>query len=367
MEGSKIKDVVAYLESFAPSAYQESYDNAGLLVGDLNREVTGILVTLDCTEKVVMEAVERKCNLIVAHHPIVFKGLKKLTGRTYVERVVISAIRNDVAIFASHTNLDNVRLGVNKKIAEKLDLKNIRILAPRKDTLSKLVTFIPNESLEKVMNAVHEAGAGQIGEYKNCSFRVAGIGTFLPTEMAHPTIGTAGKQEKVNEVRVEVIFPTALERQIVSALKESHPYEEVSYYINRVENENQEVGAGMVGELPAPEEPIDFLKRLKSRMNVSVVKHTVPAAGSIRKVALCGGAGSFLLGEAIASGADVYISSDFKYHEFFDAEGRIMIADVGHYESEQFTKELFGEILTKKFTTFAINFSKTVTNPISYL
>lgn len=367
MQGSKIQDVVAYLESMAPVAYQESYDNTGLLVGDPGKEVTGVLITLDCTEQVVMEAVASKCNLIIAHHPIIFKGLKKLTGRTYVERTVIAAIRNDVAICASHTNLDNIRLGVNKKIAEKLGLTKTRILTPRKDTLSKLVTFIPAEHVENVMNALHVAGAGQIGEYKNCSFQVAGVGTFKPTDQARPVVGSPGKQERVNEIRAEVIFPTAIERQVTAALKQSHPYEEVAYYINRLENENQEVGAGLVGELEGTEEPIQFLKRLKSRMNVSVVKHTAPTSTSIRKVALCGGAGSFLLGDAIASGADVYISSDFKYHEFFDADARIMIADIGHYESEQFTKELFGEILTKKFTTFAINFSKTVTNPISYL
>jgi dinuclear metal center YbgI/SA1388 family protein len=367
MQASKIQDVVAYLESIAPAAYQESYDNTGLLVGDPAREITGVLVSLDCTEQVVMEAVANKCNLIVAHHPIVFKGLRKLTGRTYVERTVIAAIRNDIAIFASHTNLDNISMGVNKKIAEKLGLTKTRILAPRKDTLSKLVTFIPAEHVENVMKDLHTAGAGQIGEYKNCSFQVAGVGTFKPTDRARPVVGSPGKQEKVDEIRAEVIFPTAIERQVITALRQSHPYEEVAYYINRVGNENQEVGAGLVGELEDAEEPIDFLRRLKSRMNVSVVKHTAPTSALVRKVALCGGAGSFLLGDAIARGADVYISSDFKYHEFFDAEGRIMIADIGHYESEQFTKELFGEILTKKFTTFAINFSKTVTNPISYL
>ncbi len=367
MQDSKIKDVVAYLESFAPAAYQESYDNTGLLVGDSGRPVTGILLTLDCTEEVVLEAAATGCNLVVAHHPILFKGLKKLTGRTYVERSVITAIRNGIAIFASHTNLDNVRHGVNKKIAEKLGLHNIKILAPKKGTLSKLVTFIPTENVDVVMKGLHAAGAGQIGEYKNCSFQVTGTGSFLPTDDARPVIGSAGKQEYVKEVRAEVIFPTALEHSIVAALKEAHPYDEVAYYVSRVENENQEVGSGMVGELNTPEEPIDFLKRLKSRMNVSVVKYTAPSSKLIKKVALCGGAGSFLIGNAIASGADVYISSDFKYHEFFDAEGKIMIADIGHHESEQFTQELFHEILTKKFTTFAINFSKTVTNPISYL
>ncbi len=367
MQDSKIKDVVGYLESFAPGAFQESYDNAGLLVGDQNKTITGILVTLDCTEAVVREAVALGCNLIVAHHPIIFKGLKKITGRTYVERAVVTAIRNDVAIFASHTNLDNVRTGVNKKIAERLNLKRTKILSPRKDTLSKLVTFVPAKNIDEVMRALHTAGAGQIGDYKNCSFQTEGTGTFLPTGQAQPTVGAVGTQETVSEIRAEIIFPTFLERQIVQALKQSHPYEEVAYYISRLDNENQEVGAGLIGELETPEEPINFLKRLKNQMNLPVVRHTAPASSLIRKVAVCGGAGSFLLNNAISAGADAYVSADFKYHEFFDAEGRIMIADIGHYESEQFTKELFSEILTKKFTTFAINFSKTVTNPISYL
>lgn len=367
MQPSKIKDVVAFLESMAPAAYQESYDNVGLLVGDPETDVKGILLTLDCTEEVVAEAVANHCNMIVAHHPVIFKGLKRLTGRTYVERTVITALRQGVAIFAAHTNLDNIYTGVNRKIAEKLGLKNLRVLVPKKDTLSKLVTFIPTDHVEAVMNALHDAGAGQVGDYKNCSFQVNGVGTYMPTGSANPFIGHSGKQETVNEIRAEVIFPSHLEVNIIQALKGTHPYEEVAYYVQRIENENQEVGSGLVGDLEIPMEPIEFLRRLKKQMRIEVVRHTAPVVGMVKRVAVCGGAGSFLLGNAIQSGSQVFVSADFKYHEFFDADGKIMIADVGHYESEQFTKELFGEVLTKKFTTFAVNFSKTVTNPISYL
>ncbi|HEY0741905.1 MAG TPA: Nif3-like dinuclear metal center hexameric protein [Chryseosolibacter sp.] len=362
-----IRNVTDALEQWAPRALQESYDNSGLLTGNPSDKVSGILVTLDCIESVVDEAIESNCNLIVAHHPIIFKGLKKLTGANYIERTIIKAIRSNIAIYAIHTNLDNVVSGVNRKICEKIGLENIRVLLPKTDTLSKLVTFVPKDKTDSVLQALHTAGAGQIGNYKNCSFRVEGTGTFLPVEDADPTIGTVGKQEYVNEDRIEVIFPAYLDSMMLRALKEAHPYEEVAYYLSSLNNENQEVGSGMIGELPEPLEPMEFLERLKKSMDLHVVRHTRLLDNPVKKVAVCGGSGSFLLPHAIRAGAQVYISADFKYHEFFDAENRITIADIGHYESEVYTKELLQEVLRKKFPTFAINFSRTVTNPISYL
>jgi dinuclear metal center YbgI/SA1388 family protein len=362
-----IGEVVSYLDSVAPPAFQEDYDNSGLITGDASLAVTSIMVTLDCTEDVVHEAISQGANLIIAHHPIVFRGLKKITGKSYVERTIIKAIKHDIAIFAIHTNLDNVYTGVNKKIAERIGLTNLRILVPRKNTLGKLVTFIPKENTEEVLAALHEAGAGNIGDYKSCSFTTTGTGAFTPTGKAHPHVGEKNVPEKVDEVRAELIFPLHLERRIISALKSSHPYEEVAYYVQALTNENQEVGSGMIGELPEGEEPIDFLERLKNSMNTKCVRHTPILKGQIKTVALCGGSGSFLLPSAIRAGADVFVSADFKYHEFFDSDGKIVIADIGHYESEQFTKELISEVLREKFRTFAINFSKTVTNPIRYL
>ncbi|MBL7856280.1 MAG: Nif3-like dinuclear metal center hexameric protein [Cyclobacteriaceae bacterium] len=362
----KIKDVTEYLETLAPRDYQESYDNVGLLTGQAELEVTGILVSLDCLEETVQEAVNLRCNLIVSHHPIIFKGLKKLTGSTYIERTVIQAIKNNIAIYAIHTNLDHVYTGVNRKICEKLGLSNLRLLSPRKDTLTKLVVFIPKAHAETVLAALHQAGAGQIGKYKNCSFRVEGTGSFMANEGAKPYLGEINKQESVAEVRAEVIFPSHLESTVMHALRNSHPYEEVAYYLTSLANENQEVGAGMVGELEQPMSGIDFLTHLKSKMNLHTLRHTRLVHENIKKVAVCGGSGSFLLQKAIQSGAQVFITADFKYHEFFDADGRIIIADIGHYESEVFTIELLCEELNKKFHTFAINFSKTVTNPISY-
>jgi dinuclear metal center YbgI/SA1388 family protein len=363
----KIKDVTRYLEDWAPLSYQESYDNAGLITGDTDAEIKGLLITLDCTEAVIDEAIQTGCNLVVAHHPIIFKGLKKLTGSNYVERTVIKAIKHDIAIYAIHTNLDNVETGVNKKICEKIGLKNLKVLAPKNDTLNKLVTFIPKENASQVLSALNDAGAGQVGDYKNCSFRLEGTGTFMPTEVTNPYIGEHNKQTYVEETRVELIFPAYLKKQILGALKAAHPYEEVAFYILPLLNENQQVGSGMLGDAETDQEPLHFLQSLKDKMNLSVIRHTSPLPQKIKKVAVCGGAGSFLLSKAMQAGADVFITSDLKYHEFFDADNRIMIADIGHYESEVFTKELLMDVLMKKFHTFAIIFSKTRTNPISYI
>jgi len=367
MATQTIKSIIESLEAWAPLTYQESYDNSGLLTGNSSDNATGILISLDCTEAVVDEAIAQSCNLIIAHHPILFKGVKKLTGENYVERVLIKAIRNEIAIYAIHTNLDNVRTGVNRKIAEQIGLKNLRVLSPKKNTLAKLVTFIPKDHLEKVTMALHKAGAGQIGNYKNCSFSTTGEGRFMPTGEANPVIGKLNQIEKVEEVRIEFLVEAYNQRKVLAALRESHPYEEVAYYLTPLENENMEVGAGMIGELENPEESNAFLKGLKQKMNTNCVRHTPVVKDTIKKVAVCGGSGSFLLPMAMAQGADVFVSADFKYHEFFDADGKIIVADIGHYESEQFTKELIGAFLREKFPTFAIAFSKVVTNPISYL
>ena len=276
-------------------------------------------------------------------------------------------IGHNIALYAIHTNLDNIHTGVNRKIGEKIGLQNLRILLPKKNTLSKLVTFIPHQEAETVMKALHEAGAGQIGNYKNCSFSVEGTGTFMPNDVANPHIGKADQQESVKEVRAEVIFSTHNEAKIVGALRKAHPYDEVAFYLTRLDNENQEVGSGMTGELEQPMEPTEFLRGLKVSMNLNTIRHTRLLDKKVKKVAICGGSGSFLLHHAINSGADFFITADFKYHEFFDADGKITIADIGHYESEIFTKELIVEILKEKFPTFAVNFSTTHTNPIRYL
>ena len=362
----QIRHLAAYMEQLAPLAYQESYDNAGLIVGDPDADVTGVLVSLDATEAVIDEAISRGCNVVVAHHPIVFKGLKKLNGRNYVERAVVKAIKNDVALYAAHTNLDNVVGGVNFKIAEKLGLQNLQILAPKTQMLTKLVTFVPIADTQRVLDALHAAGAGQIGNYANCSFRVEGTGAYQAGANANPVLGELGEYHQEAEHRIEVILPTYQQDQLLKALRQAHPYEEVAYYLTPVANANQEVGSGAVGNLPEPLNGLDWLAYLKEKMNLSLIRYTALPDRPISRVAVCGGVGSFLLPDAIRSGADMFVTADYKYHEFFDADSRISICDIGHYESEVFTKELIQQHLAKKFVTFAVILSETNTNPVRY-
>lgn len=362
----KIRDIISYLNQVAPPAYQESYDNATLITGDPNLSVKGVLCSLDCTEDVVEEAVQLGANLIVAHHPIVFRGLKSLTGKNYVERTVIKAIKHDIAIFAIHTNLDHVVNGVNKRICDRLGLEKTKILQPKKGLLNKLTFFVPEDNKQEVLDAVYAAGAGQIGEYKDCSFQVKGMGTFTPSELANPHTGQRGIPSYESEVRAEVILPKHLAFAVLGAMKKAHPYEEVAFYLQELENENQEVGAGMIGFLPNAVDEVEFLDYLKDKMNLKVVKHTALRGKKIQKVAVCGGAGIFLLNDAKRQGADVFVTADVKYHDFFDAEGKLILCDIGHYESEIFTKELLADLLSQNFPNIALYLTKVVTNPTSY-
>lgn len=361
-----LNEIIFEIEKFAPLSYQESYDNCGLLIGNNNAEITGAILTLDCVEETIDEAIRKKCNLIIAHHPIIFGGIKKITGSNYVERTIIKAIQNNVAIYVCHTNLDNVLQGVNKKIASKLDLINISILAPKKTILKKLVTFVPNSHLEIVRNNLFNAGAGNIGNYDSCSFSIEGIGSFKGNENSNPFVGEKEKLSLEKETRLELIFEAINETKIIAALKQNHPYEEVAYDIYLLENEYQNVGSGMVGFLKNPMPEKEFLELLKQIFKLKSIKHTRFLNKPIQKIALCGGSGKFLLKNAINSKSDIYISSDFKYHEFFDAENKILIADIGHYETEQFTPEIFYEIISNKFPNFASYLTEINTNPVNY-
>ncbi|HKL04099.1 MAG TPA: Nif3-like dinuclear metal center hexameric protein [Cryomorphaceae bacterium] len=363
---TRIKDIIHSLEAWAPVSYAENYDNVGLISGDSSKEVTGVLVSLDCTEEVVDEAIKKNCNIIVSHHPIIFKGLKRLTGANYVERTVIKAIKNDVALYAIHTNLDNIQTGVNKKIADIIGLENTRILSPKSNRLEKITFFVPTVHANKVRSAVFEAGGGEIGDYANCSFNLIGEGTFKPGDSANPFIGERGELQIESETRIEVMYPDFARRRILHALKQAHPYEEVAYSIHQLENTNETVGSGMLGSTSEPIEPMEFLQHLKNAMELKVLKHTSITDSTVRTIAVCGGSGSFLLRDAKAAGADLFITSDFKYHEFFDAEDQIIIVDIGHYESERFTIDLIADFISKKFSTFATHLTGVVTNPIHY-
>ncbi len=363
----KLHEIIQSLETLAPPALQESYDNSGLLVGSANMEITGAVVCLDSTPAVIEEAIQKGCNLVIAHHPIIFSGLKKLNGKNYIERAVMMAVKNDIAIYAIHTNLDNVQAGVNKKIADKLGLINTSILDPKSNVLSKLVVYAPNDNAEKVRQAMFDAGAGHIGHYDQCSFNSSGTGTFRPGHDSNPYVGTKGSMHSENEIKIEVIAPKWIINNILTSAKEAHSYEEVAYDIVSLENSLHTVGSGMLGYLPQPMYSLDFLKQLKATMKAGVIRHTAIVNPKVHKIAICGGSGSFLLPQSIKAQADVLVTADFKYHQFFDADDKLIIADIGHFESEQFTIQLLVDWLKLKFPTFASHFTEVNTNPVSYL
>ena len=362
----KIAEVIATLESLAPPSLQESYDNAGLITGSPDWTCSGILCSLDATEDVIIEARSKGCNLVVAHHPIIFGGLKKINGKNYVEQTIIRAIKEDIAIYAIHTNLDNVLKGVNGKIAEMMGLEKQMILSEKDGTLKKLYTFVPLAHAEKVRTALFEAGGGQIGNYTECSFNVEGTGTFKAGEGADPFVGNLHERHSENEIRLELVFPSHLQGPIIKALKAAHPYEEVAFDIVALSNPHPGIGSGLLGELPEALSEQAFLQKIRSVFGTPVIRHTAFTGRPVKKVAICGGAGSFLIAKALAKGADAYLTGDLKYHEFFDANGRLLLADVGHYESEQYTIGLLAGVLAKKFPTFAVLKTEVETNPVRY-
>jgi len=362
----KIKDIINVLEKLAPPTLQEVYDNAGLITGNRDEECSGVLCSLDVIEAVIEEAINNNCNLVVAHHPIVFKGLKSITGRNYIERTIIKAIKHDIAIYALHTNLDNLIAGVNGKMADLLGLVERRILLPKKEMLKKLITFVPIAHAEKLREALWAVGAGHIGNYSECSFNSGGQGTFRGGADTDPFVGQRGKLHTEEELKIEVVFPSWLQKQVISALIASHPYEEPAYDIVVLDNYFDRVGSGLTGIMPEPVDEGKFLETLKKIFKLSVVRHTRLMNKKIKTVSLCGGAGSFLIPNALQANSDIYITADIKYHEFFDAEGRMVIADIGHFESEQFTIDLMHDILQEKFPTFAVLKTAVNTNPVFY-
>jgi len=364
---TKIKDICSYIEEFAPLSYQESWDNCGLLVGDLGQTADKVLLTVDVTEAVVAEAVEVQAQMIVSHHPPILSGIRQLTGNTDAQRAIALAIRNDIAVYAAHTNMDSAPGGVSYRMAERMGLTGLRVLSPQGAGLQKMVTFIPESYFGQVQQAVFEAGAGHIGNYDSCGYSVDGKGTFRALDGARPFAGQHGTLHTEPEIRFETVFPSRLNRQIISALMSSHPYEVPAFDIYTLQNTDTRVGLGVTGTLPEPVSELHFLNMLKETFFVPVLRHTNLKNKKIQRVALCGGSGSSLLANAIHSKADAFVTADFKYHQFADAEQDILVADIGHFESEQFVKEIFYEILVKKIPNFAVHFSKIKTNPINYL
>jgi dinuclear metal center YbgI/SA1388 family protein len=363
----KINDVIVFLESLAPRSLQENYDNCGLLVGSVKDYCTGVLVCLDSLEAIVDEAIEKHCNLIVAHHPIVFAGLKSLTGKNYIERVVIKAVQNNIAIYAIHTNLDNVLEGVNGVMGQALGLSSVRVLLPKKNELRKIAVYVPMSHEENLKNALFSAGAGHIGNYDECSFSVSGVGTFRAGQMARPYVGEIEKRHHEEEVKIEVVFPVYKEKEVISTMEKAHPYEEVAYDLYDVHNVSSKIGAGIIGELPHEMALTDFLLKVKDTFSVKMLRYTGGDSISVKRVAYCGGSGSFLLSAAMAMKADVYVTADVKYHQFFDAEDKICLVDIGHYESEYLIIKYLVDKLKEKFTTFAVLLTNVNTNPINFL
>ena len=362
----KISDVHQILEDWAPSQWAEDFDNTGLLVGHPDTEVKGILVSLDCLENVVDEAIKKECNLIVCFHPILFKGLKQITGRTYVERTIQKAIKNDIGIYALHTRLDNHLQGVNDRIGIELGLEQRRIMLPKKGDLLKLITYVPQEQAAALKEGLFAAGGGQLGLYGDCAFSVTGEGQFRPKTGSNPALGQTGKLEKVKELQLQVLVDRSKQKSVHAALMQLHPYEEVAYEWVNLENENTLLGMGMIGELKQELEEEAFMELVKERFGTPVLRHSSFRGKTIKKVAVLGGSGAFGIGDARAQGADAYLTADLKYHNFFEAEKDLLLVDVGHYESEQFTKNLICEYLSKKITNFAVTLAESITNPINY-
>ncbi len=363
----KAKELINYLENIIPLYIQEEYDNSGLIIGNENEYISKALITLDCTEEVIDEAIENNCNIIIAHHPILFNGIKKITGSNYTEKVIFKAIKNNISIYAIHTNLDNYFFGVNKKICDKLKIQNCEILAPKDSLFYKLIIYCPSINAEKIRTIICENGAGYVGNYSFCTFSTTGIGSFKGNQNSKPYVGKKEKIHKEKETKIEVIIPANLKNKMTSIIIKEHPYEEPAFDFIPLKNNNLKIGSGMIGELDEEMEVYDFLNFIKKVMKAKCIRHTKIIKKKIKKIAVCGGSGRFLLEKAINKNADIFISSDFKYHDFFDANDKIIVADIGHYESEQYTKELIKDILKEKFPKFATHLSQTNTNPINYL
>ncbi len=361
-----INDVIELLEAWTPTAYAEDFDNVGLLVGDKKNTISNILVSHDCLEGTVNEAISKDCNLIICFHPIIFSGLKRLTGSSYVERTVIKAIEHKIAIYALHTALDNVPYGVNHGMCNAIGLHNCKILIPKQQYLHKLTTYVPEKDAPKLRESLFNAGLGRIGNYDSCSFNVSGTGTFKPLEKSNPTLGSINELHQENEIQIHGVYEKHLESKVLNALLKNHPYEEVAYEITPLKNTHPHIGMGMIGQLGTPEDETSFLQRLKTVFGTGGIRHSALLDRKIQKVAVLGGSGAFAISAAIAQNADILVTADLKYHDYYKAENRILLADIGHYESESFTKNIIAEYLTKKIRNFAIILSEDNTNPINY-
>ncbi len=363
----KLYELTDVIEAIAPVQTQESYDNSGLIVGNKLDTITGALITLDITEEIINEAVQLGYNLIISHHPIIFKPIKRLNGNSTTERCIIFAIKHGIALYAAHTNLDNSINGVNSIFAEKLKINNTRILQPLKGILRKLVVYVPASHQQEVRDALFKSGAGVIGNYDSCSFNAQGQGTFKAKEGSDPFVGKQGELHMESEIRIETILPFWQEEKVIRAILDVHPYEEVAWDSYNLNNEHQQIGAGIYGQLQKPMNETDFLSNIKNVLGIPFLKHSPLLHKDILKVGICGGSGNFLLQDAINHHCDAFITGELKYHDYFMADNKILLIEAGHYETEQFSKELLYRVLKENFTTFALQISRISSNPVNYL
>ena len=367
MTNLSIRQIIQAIEEFAPTALQENYDNCGLQIGDPEAMTSGVLLSIDVTEEVVEEAINKNINLIIAHHPLLFKGVKSITGSTCVERIIIKAIQHQVAIYASHTCMDNVREGVNQKIAQKIGLEDTTVLDPVSDKLLKLRVYVPIDYASEIRTALFSAGIGHIGKYDHCSFNAEGEGSFKAGETCSPFRGKIGQLHYEKETCIETVLPAYLKTKAIQLLQKVHPYEEPAFDIISLQNQWEGAGSGLIGKLPSAMDERSFLQHIKETFHLSTLKHYPLHNRPIKTVALCGGAGAFLIKQAVNKGADIFLTGEIKYHDYLDYQSQIVLSEIGHYESEQYTKEIFYDIITKKFPTFATYYSMVETNPINYL
>jgi dinuclear metal center YbgI/SA1388 family protein len=335
----KIKDIARNIEAWAPTALAESYDNVGLLVGDPEAEATGVLINLDVTEALIDEAKALGINMIVTHHPIWFTGIKRLIGDSYVSRIILKAIKADIALYACHTNLDNVQTGVNRMIGERMGITDMRILSAKREQLLQLVVYAADDALVLLTEAIRAAGG------RNLHSISLGDGV---------------------QGRLECIVPAYFKSTVLQALRQVQPGVEPVFHLMPTLDSDVETGSGMIGNLPQALPKADFLAMVKERFGCGGIRYADAPKELIGRVAWCGGAGSFLIGNAIGARADAFVTGDITYHKFFDNEDKLLLLDIGHHESEQFTSNLLHAHLSKSFPTFAVRLSDIKTNPVKY-
>ena len=354
-----IKDVTTFLEQKFPLYLQEDFDNCGVQCGDVRQEISGAMVCFEMSEQVIDEAIDKGCNLVISHHPLMLKrGICKIVPTDRVGAMICKALAHNMVLYSMHTNIDSGEGGGNDAFAEKLRLRNVKVLEPHKGMYRKLVVFVPKENAETLKSALFAVGCGVQGNYDSCGYTLHGQGQFRPLEGANPHIGEENHLEHVDEERVEMIYPTGLQRAVVQAIYDNHPYEEPAFDLLPLENESRTIGLGRIGELPKELPVSDFLGYLKDNLGFIHCRYCGDETKMIRKVAVCGGGGSSFIDLAIASGADAYVSGDFKYHDFFKSYQKTLLVDIGHYEGEFFIKNIIFNLLNEKFSTFATLISK---------